>query len=423
MKRREFLQSVAAGATGTWLMNHRGLLAAEPAPVGGEPGFRFDQPFDGAVVHERCGDPVLGVADGPGGKRLRIRIAGTTPQASGRVEVVDAQHPQRKIPIRQEGCAFSGEAVLEDVKTEFKATWTDASGGSPKPACTRVIWLKDSYPRYRFQVDDNSFCTRDIHRKNYKSLFESPYLGMFRDFHKKYGVKVVLNLFYSTPEEDFNLSQFPDKYKAEWQDNAHWLKLAFHARNEFPNHPCLVLTTEQFREDIDLIEREIHRFAGEKVYTRTALLHWGTIRPESLRMLIARGWRTLSGSVWPLTSKSYAAYVSQYQVPAHAMRYLDAQDAWYNFDNGLLFSKIDLCCNRVPLKDTLPVLLKAYNNPHTREVMDLATHEQYFWPFYKNYMPDHPERLDGAFRFVTERGYKAIFPEEDIFERVRDRVS
>lgn len=422
MKRRDFLQSVAAGAASALLMDRRGLWAAEPASVGDETELRFDQPFDGAIIHERYGNPVLGVADGPAGKQLRIQIAGKAPRVAGQVRVVDVKHPERKISVRQEGRAFSAESVLEDVKTEFVAKWTDSQGGPQKSARTRVIWLKDSYPRYRFQVDDNSFCTRDIHQKNYKSLFESPYLGMFRDFHKKYGLKVVLNLFYSTPEEDFNLSQFSDKYKSEWQDNAHWLKLAFHARQEFPAHPCLVRTTKQLSEDIDLIEREIKRFAGEKVYTRTALLHFGTIRPESLKMLIARGWRTLSGSVWPLTSKSYAAYVSQYQVPEFAMRYLDVQDAWYNFANGLLFVKVDLCCNRVPLKDTLPTLLKAYNNPDTREVMDLATHEQYFWPFYKNHMPDHAERLDCAFRFVTERGYKAIFPEEDIFEQVRDRV-
>ena len=51
--------------------------------------------------------------------------------------------------------------------------------------------------------------------------------------------------------------------------------------------------------------------------------------------------------------------------------------------------------------------------------MDLGTHEQYFWPFYKSYMADHgPSRLDCAFRFVNEHGYKAIFPEEDIFEHI-----
>jgi len=30
--------------------------------------------------------------------------------------------------------------------------------------------------------------------------------------------------------------------------------------------------------------------------------------------------------------------------------------------------------------------------------------------------------LNETFRFVTEYGYKAVFPEEDILDQVRDRV-
>ena len=44
--------------------------------------------------------------------------------------------------------------------------------------------------------------------------------------------------------------------------------------------------------------------------------------------------------------------------------------------------------------------------------MDLFTHEQYFWPFYRNYIPDHFARLDTALRWVTEHGYKPVFLHE-----------
>ncbi len=423
MKRRDFLQAAVAGTTGSlWIGSNGSCLSAEETRKQPDSGFHFDQPFDGAIVHERHGRPILGVVSSSGGKKLRIQIVGTVPNSSAQVELINAKYPQQKIPVRREGVKFFADSLLEDVKTEFIANLADSQGGQKKSARTRVVWLKDSHPRYRFEVDDNSFFTRDIHQKNYKSIFDSPYLGMFRDFHKKYGAKIVLNLFYSTPKEDFNLSQLSDKYQSEWQDNACWLKLAFHARNEFPNHPFLVRTPEQIRGDIDLIEGEIKRFAGGKVYTRTALLHWGTIHPQCLQVFLGKGWRTLSGSCWPLRGKPGSANLGQYQVPECAMRYLDEHDAWYNFENGLLFSKIDLCCNRVPLKDTLPTLQQAYDNPNTREVMDLATHEQYFWPFYKNYLPDHANRLDQTFRFVTEHGYKAIFPEEDVFEQLRDRL-
>jgi hypothetical protein len=44
--------------------------------------------------------------------------------------------------------------------------------------------------------------------------------------------------------------------------------------------------------------------------------------------------------------------------------------------------------------------------------MDLFTHEQYFWPFYVNYRPDHFQRLDTAIRWVTENGYQPVFYHE-----------
>ena len=46
---------------------------------------------------------------------------------------------------------------------------------------------------------------------------------------------------------------------------------------------------------------------------------------------------------------------------------------------------------------------------HRRIFLDLFTHEQYFWPFYRNYLPDHPQRLDTTLRWVTDHGYKPVF--------------
>ena len=48
-------------------------------------------------------------------------------------------------------------------------------------------------------------------------------------------------------------------------------------------------------------------------------------------------------------------------------------------------------------------------DPNMAEIMDLFTHEQYFWRFYQNYIPDHPQRLDVAIRWATEHGYKPVF--------------
>ena len=58
------------------------------------------------------------------------------------------------------------------------------------------------------------------------------------------------------------------------------------------------------------------------------------------------------------------------------------------------------------------VLEPLTRDPNTAEIMDLLTHEQYFWPFYFNYRPDHFQRVDAALRFCTEHGYEPVFLHE-----------
>lgn len=52
---------------------------------------------------------------------------------------------------------------------------------------------------------------------------------------------------------------------------------------------------------------------------------------------------------------------------------------------------------------------RVVNDPHQGEIIDFLTHEQYFWPFYRRYLPDHAERMERAIAFVTERRYKPVF--------------
>jgi hypothetical protein len=57
-------------------------------------------------------------------------------------------------------------------------------------------------------------------------------------------------------------------------------------------------------------------------------------------------------------------------------------------------------------------LEEKYANPHCNDVIGLASHEQYSFPFYHNYLPDHFERMDAVCRSVTEHGYKPVWFQE-----------
>ena len=73
-----------------------------------------------------------------------------------------------------------------------------------------------------FTVDDNIRFLKEINEREYESIFEHPYLAMYRRLHEKYGLKVQLNLFYEM--EGFDLSRMTTRYKDEWKENADWLK-------------------------------------------------------------------------------------------------------------------------------------------------------------------------------------------------------
>ena len=60
-------------------------------------------------------------------------------------------------------------------------------------------------------------------------------------------------------------------------------------------------------------------------------------------------------------------------------------------------------------------LLERIEVPGKNHLINIAGHEQYWWPFYKNFVPDNYDRYATAFRFVLDRGYKPVWIEDGFF--------
>lgn len=370
---------------------------------------RIHEPFCGAVLNHRHGRQVEG--------GLEIPVLGTAPV--GESVTVDG------VCAKRSGERFASAVVLRASETDIVAVSNGVSGRTEHHI--RVVWDRHSQPRYRFAIDDNCFFLRDVAAKQYNSLFECPYLAGLKELNRKYGTKFVLNVFYATPENDFNLSQFPIRFKGEWRDNASWLKLAFHAYAEFPDRPYQNCAPEKLAKDFDLVAEEILRFAGDATYSPTTLIHWGMVHPAAWKVLTDRGVRVLGGYFLPNVGSSYISEGESFRVDESGTpfgydvnccldnvrsEYLSRHDALKDFASGLLFSKVDLVCNNVLLEQTASVLEPLASDRNTAEIMDLSTHEQYFWPHYSNYRPDHFQRLDAAIRFCADRGYQPVFLDE-----------
>lgn len=416
MKRRQFLGSMASTAG-------LSLLPLSLFATDSSSRIRLECPFDGAVIHERSGFPLKDVVyQDQIAKILNVEIKGSfVPDPAHHLKLVDTKDPSREIPFVLSGNTFTATAALTDPLTTFTASLVDSNGSTIASATTRIIWLKNSYRRFRFFIDDNIYCMRDIHTKQYKSLFDSFYMNNLRKLHRKYGIKVMLNMFYTTPENDFTLSMFPDRYRSEWRDNADWLRLAYHSHTEFPERSLLTATRKSLNLEIDQIEQEILRFAGQDSLAPPTCLHWGTIDRKLLSLFVQKGTKVFCNGVWPLAKPEF---LDRYQVPRDAIHYLSKNDAWYDFTSGLLFASGEVCANVLensPEK-LVSLLKKASEEKNVAELLSIMTHEPYFWPFYKDYIPDHWERLDASFRFVVENGYKPSFPQDEPFSDLVDTL-
>jgi len=51
-----------------------------------------------------------------------------------------------------------------------------------------------------------------------------------------------------------------------------------------------------------------------------------------------------------------------------------------------------------------------YGRGNVNHVIALATHEQYSFPFYANYIPDHFERMEAVVKWCAEHDYRPVFP-------------
>ena len=378
--RRSLLRTMVAGTAATALSQPMSVSA------GTLQSMRIEEPFHGAVLNRRHGEEVAG--------GLRICISG---QATLRDQVI-----VNGSPAQRAGNRFTSEIILRQKETEIIAV-SNGSFGQQEHRI-RVVWDRYSQPRYRFSIDDNSFFLRDIAQKKYTSLFDCFYLKGLRELHSKYGTHFVLNIYYTT-EDGFELPEFPERYKSEWQDNSNWLKLAFHAYANKPDRPYQYAPASQLIADLNKVAEQIIRFAGEQTYSPPTVIHWGMVQPIALKPLFECGIRVLSGYF----SRVSSGWDVNYLLDDARSEYLSRHDALMDFDSGIVFSKVDIVCNSTPIERIVPTLEPLTKDPDQAEIMDLFTHEQYFWPFYSNYIPDHFQRLETAIRWITEQGYKPVF--------------
>ncbi len=246
---------------------------------------------------------------------------------------------------------------------------------------------------YRFSVDDNIRFLQELTEGEYSSVFEHPYLKMYKRLHEKYGTKFQLNLFYTT--NGFDLSMMTDKYKKEWQENADWLRFSFHSRADAPPFPYKDSDYDEVYRDCQDVHREVRRFAGEECLSYFITVHYCQASPEAIRALSDCGIKGMVGLF-----KDAECYGRKFDSTNMTFEY-DSEMGMYLFCN-------DIILNLYPLS-MVEELLSRDDHKQFTEVM---IHEQYYYPDYFAHIPDFEKILEATIRYLTEKGRRSIWLEE-----------
>ena len=347
---------------------------------------------------------------------------------------------------------MDGQNFSVDIDLTQKINTVCASTTTPYGTYSQeltLVWDKKSFLRCNCYIDDHSFFFTDLAKERPQKAFDHFYLKGLKNIHNKYGLKVTLNLFYHNDHFDFELKDMPDIWKSEFIDNSDWMKFSFHSYSEFPDRPYLETTREEFARDWDLVQSNIYRFAGEECYIPPVVIHWANIHPVAAQEYIARGCRCYThsmrarvmggpsladrqkgGNMNDVQARSASGADKSCNSDALQMHYGFADEASYLQKHGLYYDaglglfffgrpgKLGgCCCNLVPLKD-IPVRCRSMVDGAKESgcnIVNIGSHEQYTFPYYANYLPDHMQRIEEAARCTLEiGGCKPVFFSEGL---------
>ncbi|MBR2426564.1 MAG: hypothetical protein IKB16_07465 [Lentisphaeria bacterium] len=366
---------------------------------------------------------------------LKIRVEGIS--ETGRPVKING------VPAEMDGRIFRADVELKEQYNNIKASVLTPSGNYSQELT--LVWDKKSFKRFNCYIDDHSFLFMELTRQKPARAFDHFYLAALKKIHDETGLKVTLNTFFRNDHDPdgYLLSEMPDIWKSEFEDQSDWLRFSFHSYSEFPDRPYLEASAEEFGKDYDLVQNEIIRFAGEKSFIVPMIIHWGNIHPVVAAEYRRRGSRYYGRSMRPmvmggpsLAERQKGGDMKQVEKRASArdervspiegfglyyddqeeISYLAKHKAYYNPALDMFIQLGTVCCNLTTQDVIRDRIAKQFEiaEKYGVEAFSFASHEQYSFPFYPNYIPDHLDRIALTARLFHDAGYKGVFYPEGI---------
>ena len=252
--------------------------------------------------------------------------------------------------------------------------------------------------QFCFTVDDNIWCLKELSNGEYESIFQHPYLAVYKRLHEQFGIKVQLNLFYQT--DGFDLSQMTARFRREWEENASWLKLSYHALHHGVA-PYESVSYDTMYEECEKNNREIVRFAGEATLGKSTTIHFCKCSKEGVSALKDCGYLGLLGLYG-----TRAELRISYGLSEGECRRLQSGEL-LKID-GVWHLGIDIVLNRYCTSEILEML----DRLKEQAVVSVMIHEQFFYPNYRLYQADFEDKLTKTFTKLLVLGFESQFAEE-----------
>ena len=313
----------------------------------------------------------------------------------------------------EENGVYAAQILLDSYRNTVEAV----DGATGEMVSMVVYWFKDAYKAYRLGVDDVIRAFENIyrHQDTYTSIFDDPFLRLFRDLHEQYGTFVHMHVYYVNDDGSFNLSMFPEKFKPEFQANGDWLKFTFHAHADQPDSPYLNASYQQVMEEGRQVEKELLRIVGKEAMSNVTSQHWANSNLWATRAFRNLGFRCIDAYfIFDEEGNPAVSYYLNKEQATHAT----GRDFWVDNQEDIIFVKDDIIINEIELAD-IDAYMDAIAATENHGFQYLLIHEQYFYEDYFNYEPDYRERIFATVDWCHRNGYRPVRISDVAFEERR----
>lgn len=193
-----------------------------------------------------------------------------------------------------------------------------------------AIFVTVPYPLYKgkkvhLSFDDVSICMKELTNNSdkYSSAFDVPFLGELKKLHESTGAKFTLYVY--EMDGGYDISQFPQKYADEFDQNSGWLKVGYHAMSPSISKDSISMSSV-FIPSFDRVDSILSaKFKSAK--TNTIRLHYFHATQEEVEHIKEKGITTLLAAdddriSYSLPESDNTNLLSEEQLKKNGMTYI-----------------------------------------------------------------------------------------------------